>query len=87
MQGYEKICAEVFLKEQTKLFPEPVVETEEEAVEFLEENYASVFDSIEQIREFWEENGMDESEMTDEEIEDALEVFKLPNGKYMVVDA
>lgn len=85
MEGYEKMCAEVFLREQGKMFQEPVAETEEEALEFLQENFAAVFDEIAQIREYWEENGMDAADLSDEEVKGALEVFCLPNGKYLVV--
>lgn len=87
MNGMEKMYAEVFLKEQGKLFQEPVAYNVEEAVEFLEENFAQVFDTIGEVREYFDENGMDDIGMSDEEIEDALEVFKLPNGKYLVVEA
>ena len=82
-----KLCAETFLEKQDKLFSDPVAETMEEAVEFLEDCYAQVFDTVDDIREYWEDNGMDAVDMSDEEIEEALEVFKLPNGKYLLVEA
>lgn len=85
MRGYEKMCAEVFLKDQCKLFKEPVAQTEEEALEFLEDNFAQVFDTVAQIQEYWEEDGMDGTGMSEEDIREALEVFCLPNGKYLVV--
>ena len=72
MNGMEKMYAEVFLKEQGKLFQEPVAYNVEEAVEFLEENLAQVFDTIGEVREYFDENGMDDIGMSDEEIEDAL---------------
>ena len=87
MKGYEEMCAEVFLCEQGKLFDEPVVETVEEAEEFLLDCMAVVLDNIKEVRDYLEESGMDEVGMTDEEIEETLEVFKLPNGKYLVVEA
>lgn len=87
MKGYEDICAEVFMREQGKLFDEPVVGSIEEAKEFLEDCMAVVLDSVQDVRNYLEESGMDEVGMTDEEIEDTLEVFKLPNGKYLVVEA
>ena len=37
MEQYLEECAEVFLKEQGKLFDEPVAETIEEAKEFYEQ--------------------------------------------------
>ena len=43
MEQYLEECAEVFLKEQGKLFDEPVAETIEEAKEFLEDCFAQVF--------------------------------------------
>lgn len=81
------MCAEVFLKEQTKLFDEPVAETVEEAEEFLEDVFAQEFDSLEDIREYWKEEGVDVEGMSIEDIEESLEVFKLPNGKFLVVEA
>lgn len=87
MGEYLDKCAEVFLKEQGKLFNEPVAETLEEAKDFLEDCFAQVFDSIEEVREYLDEEGMDVSGMSDEELEDELEVFKLDDGHYFVVEA
>jgi tripartite-type tricarboxylate transporter receptor subunit TctC len=87
MGEYLDKCAEVFLKEQGKLFDEPVAETLEEAKDFLEDCFAQVFDSIEEVREYLDEEGMDVSGMSDEELEDELEVFKLDDGHYFVVEA
>ena len=81
------LCAEVFLREQTKLYDEPVAQDIEEAKEFLEDCFAQVFDSIEEVREYLDEEGMDVSGMSDEELEDELEVFKLDDGHYFVVEA
>lgn len=87
MTGYEKECAEVFLREQEKLLGERVLETEEEAMDFLEDCYAAVLASVKEIRAYWDENGMDVQGMSDAEILEAAEVFALPSGKYLVVDA
>ena len=87
MGEYLDKCAEVFLKEQGKLFDEPVAETLEEAKDFLEDCFAQVFDSIEEVREYLDEEGMDVSGMSDEELEDELEVIKLDDGHYFVVEA
>lgn len=83
---YDKECLEVFLKEQGKLFDEPVAETLEEAEEFLEDCMAQVFDSIEDVRQYFEEN-MDISDISDEELTEELEVFKLSGGRYLIVEA
>lgn len=87
MEGYEIECAEVFLREQGKLFDEPVAETIEEAIEFLEDAFAQVFDSATAIKEYWEENGVDTEGMSDEELLESLEVFALSDGRYLVVEA
>lgn len=87
MDGYEMECAEVFLKEQEKLLGEEVLETIEEAMDFLEDCFAVVLNSVEEIREYWSENGIDIQGMSDEEILDSAEVFELSDGKYLVVEA
>ncbi len=81
------ICGEVFLKEQSKLFDEPVATNLAEAIEFLEDCFAQELDSIREVREFLEEEGMDTSGLSDKELEEELEVFKLPDGTYFVVEA
>lgn len=81
------VCGKVFLEKQGKLFDEPVVETLEEAIEFLEDCFAQELDTIKDVREFLEEEGMDTSGLSDEELEEELEVFKLPDGTYFVVEA
>ena len=47
---------------------------------------AVVVDSLEEVREYFEENGSDISDMSDEELEEASEVFSLPNGQYLIVE-
>jgi len=86
MNGYDEICLKVFLKNQEQLFDEPVAETLEEAEEFLEDCMAVVVDGIDEVREFLEEEGMDASGMSDEELEEASEVFALPDGRYLIVE-
>lgn len=78
---------ETFLKNQEKLFPEPVAESYEEAVEFLEDNLAVLLGSISEVREYFEEEGMDVSELTDEELYEECEVFAVPDGTFLIVEA
>ena len=87
MNEIDEMCAEVFLKEQGKLFDEPVAETLEEAEEFLEDCMAVIVDSISEVREYFDENGMDVDGMSDDELEEQSEVFALPDGKYLIVEA
>lgn len=86
MYNYDEECLKVFLKKQLQLFDEPVAENMEEAEAFLEDCMAIVVDSLEEVREYFEENGADISDMSDEELEEASEVFALPNGQYLVVE-
>lgn len=86
MYEYSEECLKVFLKKQMQLFDEPVAETLEEAEAFLEDCMAVVVDSIQEVEEYFEENGTDISEMSREELEEASEVFALPNGQYLIVE-
>ncbi len=86
MNEYNEECLLTFLKEQSRLFDEPVAETMEEAEAFLEDCMAVVVDSIKEVREYFEESGIDVDTMTEEELEDASEVFALPNGQYLIVE-
>ena len=83
---YTEESIEVFLKEQGRLYDEPVAETVEEAEEFLEDCMAVVVDSLEEVREYFEESGADVDHMTEEELEEASEVFVLPDGTYLIVE-
>ena len=47
---------------------------------------AAVVDSIEEVKEFLKEEGLDVDGMSDEEIEEASEVFALPGGRYLIVE-
>lgn len=87
MYEYDEECLQVFLKKQGQLFDESVAETLEEAEAFLEDCMAAVVDSIEEVREYFDESGADVDGMSEEELEDASEVFALPDGRYLVVEA
>lgn len=84
---YEEIILETFLKEQNKLFKKPIAESLEEADEFLSDCMAQVFQSIKEVRKYLEEIGMDIEEMSDEDLKEVLEVFSIPDGRYLVVEA
>lgn len=87
MEQYLEECAQVFLKEQGKLFDEPVAFNLQEAKDFLEDCFAQVFDNLDEVRAYLSEEGMDVDTMPDEELESSLEVFRLPDGHYFVVEA
>lgn len=86
MNEYSEECLMTFLKKQSQLFDEPVAETPEEAEAFLEDCMAVVVDSLDEVREYFEENGADVDSMSQDELEEASEVFALPNGQYLVVE-
>lgn len=86
MYEYDEDCLKVFLKNQSQLFDEPVAETLEKAEAFLEDCMAVIVDSLQEVREYFEENGADVDGMSDEELEEASEVFALPGGQYLVVE-
>ena len=70
MGEYNEECLKTFLEKQEQLFDEPVAETLEAAEAFLEDCMASIVDNIGEVREFLDQEGMDVSGMSDEEIED-----------------
>ena len=86
MNEYSEECLLTFLEKQSQLFDEPVAETQEEAEAFLEDCMAVVVDSLGEVREYFEENGIDVDSMSEEELEDASAVFALPNGQYLIVE-
>ena len=86
MYEYDEECLQTFILNQGQLFDEPVAETLEEAEAFLEDCMASIVDNIGEVREFLDQDGMDVSGMSDEEIADASEVFALSDGRYLIVE-
>ena len=86
MNEYDEECLLTFLKKQSQLFDEPVAETMEEAEAFLEDCMAVVVDSLDEVREYFEESGADVENMDAEELEEASEVFPLSGGLYLIVE-
>ena len=86
MYEYDEVCLRTVLKKQGELFDEPVAENLEEAEAFLEDCMAVVVDSLKEVREYFDESGADVDGMSDDELEEASEVFALPNGQYLIVE-
>ena len=82
---YKKESVETFLKEQSRLYDEPV-ESYEEAEEFLEDCMAVEVKTLKEVRRYLDEAGADIEGMTDEELKEASEVFALPSGGYLIVE-
>ena len=86
MYDYDEECLKVFLRDQGKMYDEPVAESLEEAETFLEDCMAVIVDGIDEVREFLEEEGMDVEGMSTEDLEDASEVFAIGDGRYLIVE-
>lgn len=86
MRAFDDDVLECFLENQLQLFPEKVAETLDEADEFLLDNMAVVVESVEEVIEFFEEEGIDTEGALDDEILDADEVFDIGDGRYLIVE-
>ena len=86
MREYDEAVLECFLKKQGQLYPEPVAETMEEAEEFLEDCMAVVADSLEEVLEYFEEEGVDLDGAEGEEVLEHDEVFDVGDGRYLIVE-
>ena len=58
----------------------------EEAEAVLEDCMAVVVDSISEVRAYFEEEGVDVDGLGPDDLEEASEVFALPDGKYLIVE-
>lgn len=87
MDEFDVEVLKYFLKHQSQLFDENVAETLEEAEAFLEDCLAVVCKNFKEVKDYFEDSGADISGMSREEIEDAQEVFALPDGRYLIVES
>ena len=87
MQQITKEAAQFFLDNQNRLYDMPVAENIDEAMEFLEDCMAMVFENLKELKAYWKEEGVDMMELTDQEILESLEVFKMPDGRILLVEA
>lgn len=86
MREFDDEVLECFLENQLQLFPEKVAETLDEAEEFLEDCMAVVVDSVDEVIQFFEEEGIDMEGAMDDEILSADEVFDVGDGRYLIVE-
>ncbi len=85
MHGFDDEVLECFLENQLQLFPESVADNLEEAEEFLEDCMAIVVDSLEEVIEYFEEEGIDMEGADEDSILEASEVFDIGDGRYLIV--
>lgn len=83
---FDKKVLQCFLDKQLQLYPEPVAETVEEAEKFLEECMAVVVNSVKEVWEFFEEEGVDMEGADENGILEADEVFAVGDGRYLIVE-
>ena len=83
---FDDAVLQCFLKKQRQLFPEDVAETLEEADNFLEECMAVVVNSVKEVWEYFDEQGVDMEGADEEEILEADEVFDIGDGRYLIVE-
>ncbi len=84
---YDEAVLKCFLEKQEQLFPQRVAETPEEAEDFLGECLAVVVDSVREVWEYFDEEGVDMEGADEEEILSAAEVFEVGDGRYLIVEA
>ena len=87
MYEYDEECLKTFLRDQDRLFDEPVAETLEEAEAFLEDCMAVVCKNIKEVRAYFEDEGADIAGMSNADLAEAEEVFAIPDGRYLIVEA
>lgn len=85
MGKIDGVCVKFFYENQERLFSERVAENTAEAREFLEDCMAEVFDSRKELEDYMKDEGVDTSDYGD--VTEALEVFALPDGRYLYVEA
>lgn len=86
MNEFDEAVLQCFLNKQLQLFPEKVAESEEEAEDFLVECMAVVVNSVDEVWEYFEEEGLDVEGADKEEILEASEVFDVGDGRYLIVE-
>ena len=75
------------MENQLQLVPEKVAENIDEAEAFLEECMAVVVDSLDEVWDYFDEEGIDLEGQEKEEIADAPEVFDIGDGRYLIVES
>ena len=87
MHEYDEAVLNCFLENQLQLLPEKIAGNLEEAEAFLEECMAIVVNSIDEVWEYFDEEGMDIEELNKDEITEAPEVFTIGDGRYLIVES
>ncbi len=87
MHEYDEAVLNCFLQNQLQLLPEKVADNIDEAEAFLEECMAVVVDSIDEVWNYFDEEGIDLEGQEKEEIVDAPADFDIGDGRYLIVES
>ena len=87
MQEFDEAVLQCFLDKQEQLLSKTVMSTYEEAEEFLTDSMAVIVNSVKEVWEFFEEEGLDTDGMTEDDIIETPEVFVIGDGRYLIVEA
>ncbi|MFI3237186.1 MAG: glyoxalase [Lachnospiraceae bacterium] len=85
MFEFDEIVLQCFLKNQEQLFTKIAMHSLEEVDEFLSECMAVVVDSVEEVNEYFEEEGVDMDGLSGNAVLEASEVFTVGDGRYLIV--
>ena len=87
MHEYDEAVLKCFLENQLQLLPEKVADQIDEAEAFLEECMAVVVDSLDEVWDYFDEEGIDLEGQDKESISEAPEVFEIGDGRYLIVES
>lgn len=86
MHEFDEAVLQCFLENQEQLFSKVVMDTYEEAEDFLIDSMAVIVNSVKEVYEFFEETGIDMDGMDEDDILEAAEVFDIGDGRYLIVE-
>lgn len=85
--NFDNAVLDCFITNQLQLFPKKVCDTREEAQDFLDEVMAVVVDSLDEVWDYFDEEGLDVEGLDKNSIAEADEVFEVGDGRYLIVEA
>ena len=77
----------MFFGEPASALPEKVADNIDEAEAFLEDCMAVVVDSLEEVWQYFDDEGVDLEGQEKEAITEAPEVFEIGDGRYLIVES
>lgn len=84
---YDDVVLQCFLDHQRQLFPEDVASNLEEAEAFLEDCMAVVVNSVQEVWDYFDDEGVDMEGADVDEITEADEVFDIGDGRFLIVES